>query len=63
MRLDYFIDYIINYAQDFKTYWLRESSIDPENYPLELKEEDWHEQFLFWVSVQEENNEKNDNLP
>lgn len=37
----------------FNAYWLDKNKENPVNYPIEMSEGDWHEQYLAWLSLED----------
>jgi len=52
ISLDQFTAITKNEVEAFKNHWGAERSKDPKNWPLEMSEGDWFEQFLAFLSTQ-----------
>ena len=39
-------------VENFYCWWIDQSNKFPENFPQEMGEADWYEQFTFWMSNQ-----------
>lgn len=42
-----------NRLMEFAKWWMEQHKIDPIEFPLDLEEEDWDEQFNLWVAVEQ----------
>lgn len=50
MNLEAFIEKQIALVEMFRAYWLKGREICPEDFPMELNEEEWDEQFASFKS-------------
>lgn len=51
MTLDEFVQQTIEDLRLFKEIWEKRNESDPENYPLEMNEEEWEEQFFIALEI------------
>jgi hypothetical protein len=40
----------IQYLERFKNYWLKGHKETPEDFPIAMSHEEWHEHFTFYLS-------------
>ena len=55
MNIDEMQLQLVEDIASFVSYWVAMSKLDPANYPAEMDEQVWYEQFLTYLSVGEEN--------
>lgn len=53
MKLDDFINILLEDVSKFKDFYLEGHKENPEEFPLELEEGDWLEQFLMFINTEE----------
>lgn len=51
MHLDEAVKAEIKSLEDFKAFWLEKHKTDPGDWPLELPEGEWFEQYLAWMEM------------
>ena len=43
---------MIDLVWKFEEYWLSESKKASEDFPMDMPTEEWHEQFIVWLSLE-----------
>ena len=41
---------MLHLVDQFHDYWKQQNEISPKDYPVQLDEADWFEQFIVWVN-------------
>lgn len=52
ISLKVFKDQMIDLVWLFEDYWLSESKKALDDFPMDMPTEEWHEQFIVWLSMQ-----------
>lgn len=52
ITLKVFKDQLLDLVWQFEEFWKDEHEKSPEDFPLDMPEEEWNEQFLVWLSMQ-----------